>query len=349
MLELNTEYTYKEICNELGWNIQSGNNRIKQKQIKTLEESYEFYHPENKKTHKPKKSYVFTKQLKEPILVDMRKVSEILITDEEFDYLLDSVLYTSTIREKYCDYKNSETIYNDVYVTNADIYKAFGIDIYRLLDCIEYKEDNRYINKLFKAICVDAVKRYTITRICKKYGYNKNSLPKGVLRYKSKDNKVLVPDDDLLELYNEYEKDILDKYGFKSMQEVIETNSYALIYEKLSNLFEINDDLYGVRKCNVISFEYRKFKFILDSKKKALYQEHFRKVVFDAIEKSIDNRINNITDKNGKRKYKHYYTKDECVLLKDYFYQLLGMINNKDEMCIEYKNSDIAKYMKLFA
>lgn len=51
MLELNHEYTYQEICRKLGWNVSSGAQKIKQ--IKVLEESYEFYHPENKKTHKP--------------------------------------------------------------------------------------------------------------------------------------------------------------------------------------------------------------------------------------------------------------------------------------------------------
>lgn len=65
MLELNHEYTYQEICRKLGWNVSSGAQKIKQ--IKVLEESYKFYHPENKKTHKPKKSYIFTEQLKEPV------------------------------------------------------------------------------------------------------------------------------------------------------------------------------------------------------------------------------------------------------------------------------------------
>ena len=64
MLELEKEYTYKEICKEFGWEIYSGGNS-KKAQIKEIESSFEFYHPINKKTHKEKKSYVFTKQLKE--------------------------------------------------------------------------------------------------------------------------------------------------------------------------------------------------------------------------------------------------------------------------------------------
>lgn len=64
MLKLNTEYTYKEIIEILGWRYFSGGDS-KKAQIKEIESAYEFYHPINKKTHKEKKSYIFTKQLRE--------------------------------------------------------------------------------------------------------------------------------------------------------------------------------------------------------------------------------------------------------------------------------------------
>lgn len=63
MLELNKEYTYKEIIELLGWEEKAGNS--KKAQINEIESAYEFYHPMNKKTHKEKKSYIFTKQLRE--------------------------------------------------------------------------------------------------------------------------------------------------------------------------------------------------------------------------------------------------------------------------------------------
>lgn len=63
MLELNKEYTYKEICNELGWKVSDGNS--KKAQIREIESAFKFFHPENKKTHKPKKSYIFTEMLRE--------------------------------------------------------------------------------------------------------------------------------------------------------------------------------------------------------------------------------------------------------------------------------------------
>ena len=66
MIELNKEYTYKQIVELLGWKYYSGGNG-KKAQIKEIESSFEFYHPINKKTHKEKKSYIFTKQLREPV------------------------------------------------------------------------------------------------------------------------------------------------------------------------------------------------------------------------------------------------------------------------------------------
>lgn len=66
MLKLNKEYTYKQICEELGWNVFTGGDS-KKAQLKEIESAYKFYHPENKKTHKPKKSYIFTEMLREPV------------------------------------------------------------------------------------------------------------------------------------------------------------------------------------------------------------------------------------------------------------------------------------------
>lgn len=61
-LEYFKEYTYKQICDALGWKYTTG--KAKQIQIKEIESAFEFEHPMNKKTHKQKKSYVFTKQLR---------------------------------------------------------------------------------------------------------------------------------------------------------------------------------------------------------------------------------------------------------------------------------------------
>ena len=62
-LELNKEYTYSQICEILGWEQKAGNS--KKAQIHEIESAYEFYHPMNKKTHKQKKSYIFTRIIRD--------------------------------------------------------------------------------------------------------------------------------------------------------------------------------------------------------------------------------------------------------------------------------------------
>lgn len=60
---MNKEYTYPQICKKVGWEEKAGNS--KKAHIKEIESAFEYYHPINKKTHKEKKSYIFTKQLRE--------------------------------------------------------------------------------------------------------------------------------------------------------------------------------------------------------------------------------------------------------------------------------------------
>lgn len=62
-LELNKEYTYPQICETVGWEQTTGNSRMAQ--IREIEDAYEHYHPVNKKTHKPKKSYIFTRKFRD--------------------------------------------------------------------------------------------------------------------------------------------------------------------------------------------------------------------------------------------------------------------------------------------
>ena len=124
MLELNKEYTYSQICEIVGWEIYSGGT-AKKAQIKEIESCFEWYHPENKKTHKPKKSYIFTKQLKEPVepsrqnngkqsndVIDFYDYLCFIFNDEYLDEWCSSTTW-------YCDILNllekevSTDIYND--------------------------------------------------------------------------------------------------------------------------------------------------------------------------------------------------------------------------------------------
>jgi len=145
MLELNHEYTYQEICRELGWNVSSGAQKIKQ--IKVLEESYKFYHPENKKTYKPKKSYIFTEQLKEPVISDGRKNNGTASSFplDEFEYLFKCILVGGVQRNYYFE----RGIMNEIYVSNALLYKEFGFDIYGYFSEVFYGDFwNPRVNKI---------------------------------------------------------------------------------------------------------------------------------------------------------------------------------------------------------
>lgn len=64
-LELNKEYTYPQICETVGWKQTTGDSKIAQ--IREIEDANEYYHPINKKTHKPKKSYIFTRKLRDMV------------------------------------------------------------------------------------------------------------------------------------------------------------------------------------------------------------------------------------------------------------------------------------------
>ena len=123
MIELNKEYTYSQICEIIGWKIQKGNGKLAQ--IKEIESCFEWYHPENKKTHKPKKSYIFTKQLRESVepsrqnsgntsndVIDFYNYLCFIFNGEYFDEWCSSTTW-------YCDILNllekevSTDIYND--------------------------------------------------------------------------------------------------------------------------------------------------------------------------------------------------------------------------------------------
>ena len=109
MIELNKEYTYSQICEIIGWTVYSGGT-AKKAQIKEIESCFEFYHPENKKTHKPKKSYIFTKQLREPVEPSRQKNGKQSNDVKDFYSYLCSILKDDDMEEWY----SSTTWYCDV-------------------------------------------------------------------------------------------------------------------------------------------------------------------------------------------------------------------------------------------
>ena len=133
---LNKEYTYSQICEIIGWTITGGN--VKKAQIKEIESCFEWYHPMNKKTHKEKKSYIFTKQLREPVEPSRQNNGKQSQDVKDFYSYLCSILKDDDMEEWYSsttwycdvldllDVKVANDIYNDDEVIEKHS-KALGV------------------------------------------------------------------------------------------------------------------------------------------------------------------------------------------------------------------------------
>lgn len=313
MIKLSTEdniieYRYTRtnncegICEDMGWHKTTG--EAKQKQIMAIEDAFEYEHPINPKTHKPKTSWIFWKQLKEVELIDNRKNNggKYYFPEEEFDYLLNCILFTGWNKNDYRQSNkttdtNANIKNNEIYLSNGLIYSEFGFPVYKYLNKIETdigEEAKTYAWKKFKEICVDAVKSNTITRICNKYGFNKNNIPKGILRKQNKNSDVLVPDDNRLNEYDERWSSIMKLHKCYNWSDVFSEDKYREIDYDVKKEFEKKEGIYGIKKYNKLTYsydEYKEFANKFNISKKELYQYHFRKAVLVSIEKSVYNRI----------------------------------------------------------
>lgn len=331
MLELNHEYTYQEICRKLGWNVSSGAQKIKQ--IKVLEESYKFYHPENKKTHKPKKSYIFTEQLKEPVISDGRKNNgtESSFPLDEFEYLFKCILVGGVQRNYYFE----RGIMNEIYVSNALLYKEFGFDIYGYFLEVFYGDFwNPRVNKiknLFQDICLSAARSATVTRLCRLLGCEKNTLPKGILRHLNSQNTILMPANELMPIYQEYMGECLREYECRSEIQAIKRGLYFEITDAITDRFINEKDLYGVRRYNRIEINMDYIKtFKKNANKKWQLQRKFRRVVVESIYQSVRRRCLDL------KEYSQKLAPVEKLILLNYFRQMLKkmilMQEYKEEM-----------------
>lgn len=321
MLEMNKEYTYKEICETLGWQIYTGGN-AKKKQIECIENSYKYSHPLTTRKTEKKSVWIFTEKLSEPVIDDKRvnnggKNSR--QPEEEFDYLLNCLLVNGYNRNVY--YGREE---KSIYLANALIYREFGFDYYKLMGSINYlvwEKDNKYkVQNLFEDIVQQAVKGKTITRISRKLGYKKNSLPKGILRdrgSRGKRKEQPIADDRLLPMYEEIEKIVCEKYGCSDLAESRRKGKYNNIIADIEEWFEKQEGIYGIKKVNkIVIDEVPDFKSVKKIQRE--YQAHFYEIVMESIEKSIMNRINN------SKEYKKPLKEWEKEALLYYWKQLAG-------------------------
>lgn len=329
------EYKYTEtdncrgICEDMNWKPTTGEARMKQ--IKAVEDAYDYEHLINPKTKKPKKSYVFWHQIQEVELIDGRinnGGSNSNFPDEEFDYLLNCILFTGRNQNDYRQRNKvkgfEQKIDNDnIYLSNGMIFSEFGFDYYKYVNSIEEDMEDGELDckawKKFKEICYGSVRSNTIGRICKRYGYNKNNIPKGILRKQSKDDDTLIPDDDKLDIYDERWNASMKHHNIR-WSDIANGNGYDKVDSDVQEEFE-NENIYGIKRYNKIVYtydEYCEFYGRFDLKKKHECQKHFRCVVFDSIEGAITRRVDNPDN------YKDKLDKEQQKKVLNY----LGLLRN---------------------
>lgn len=296
-LTLNKEYTYQQICEELGWKVYKGDSKVRQ--IKAIEESFEFYHPENKYTHKPKKSYIFTKQLKELQLVDRRHENKggcregsgmkSEFQDDEFTYLFTYLL---------ADCKNHLFKDNYVYFPNTKLYKSFGfyyVDAFNKLgENLDSKSpEYKMFHYIFKNVVFNTLKDLTFTKVCRKVKAKRNSLPKGLIYVTGhgKYARLDVLDDYEMDSYKEIEEEFRMDNELTSEFEVFSKGKKK---EEIIYIEKRMKSLYGyecVRKVNKILLtdelleQVNNFKY--DSEKVREYQKHLFEIMCKRVRKKL--------------------------------------------------------------
>lgn len=269
IIKLNNEYTYTSAMNDLGWERSTGAQR--QRQMSALLESFEYHHPISAKTGKVKtKSYVFTKQLKEPVLEDGRcrngRTSELLSCEVGIlvNYAISNYSLTEPVK---C--ANGNTEYR---LFTTDVYRAFGLEPYALLNRMDYSSVDRIVQMIFEGIVIDAVRNNSTARLKRICGKTGGALKNGLVqkKIKAKDPKYgyveadtyldeyqaefdAYMDDDLIGLYEVGE--ISRKGMYHSVDKVVmdrlrkKTGNTAL-YK--ANVIQMDADRYGARRWDSI-------------------------------------------------------------------------------------------------
>lgn len=327
MIKLNEIYTYKELCNLRNEKVKTG--KSKKLQLKNWRRYFEW---ENITTQKYKiiKIYDVPKEKNDGRKYNGRKN---LIPEEEFDYLWKVMVSEAYKKNKYIE----RSWLNKVYFSNTLLFEMFGFSYSHYLKKAELEEDDDIVKNVFQNIVYEALKANTITRLCKRYGFNKNSLPKGILRSK---NSVklgqMIDDDELLDEYNEIEAKILKEMNCYSVVDAVRQGKYKRLMDGIQSEFS-SKKKYNVQKFNVIKVE--DFSVIENGEnfgdKKLIeeYRNHFRQVILSSVEKSCLNRIKN------NQKYKLKLNEKQKELLKKYLY---NMLSENEPVCIktlEYNDS----------
>lgn len=269
MIEFNTEYNYKDICNALGWSISTGAKR--QKQIRLIEESFEYYHPINKKTKKTKKSYIFTKQIKD-------------IKDTKRDTFINLYNYTVNIPHYQISVGNGYFLADTSHIYNA----FFGIDIFDKINKIKANNNQSLvIISVFVDDMLSAIKNMTTIKICRYEKINKNTLPKSIVRCKKR-GAGLIEDYDLLSTYEQYEQDFVNLRHYDNLRDVFFRGNQKALNEYVQMQFKEDYGINGIKKVNRVPLNHKHYKY--DKNKIPAQQREYRLLLLNALTTKAHNR-----------------------------------------------------------
>ncbi len=166
MLRIFHIYTYKEICEILGWNVAQGNTR--KAQMRKLSDSYDWEYVINEKTGKPSKR-ILIKAYKKPLVDDYRKFNgkKKQIPDEVFFSLWETFLR---------DYYNNTK--SDILFFGRSVLRSVFLDIHTedeicafiksySIDKVIVETTIRDMYKALNSLCVDRIMRH--------HGYDERS------------------------------------------------------------------------------------------------------------------------------------------------------------------------------
>ena len=191
---------------------------------------------------------------------------------------------------------------------------------------------------------MDAVKSNTVTRICKKMDYKKNVMPKGILRYENSKTKHMVPDNELLDLYQYYMGMWLYFCKVRSELQAIERGYYLYIITQIQKWFA-EDKKYGVRRYNRITIDMSEIEdFFPEDKKVEELQKKLLRIIIESIIKSVSSRCTET------KEYKTKLKPEEKFLMVYYLTELLrltGLIKDYAGKTVELLNILGEKYPEL--
>lgn len=290
-LELNKEYTYKQICEALGWTYTGGTS--KDAQIKEIESAFEFKHPMNKKTHKQKKSYIFTKQLRSLNKPKRGGVYNTKTIQPMMDYLMQTDIITG-------EYKS----FGRWFCTDLKIFKPAVYDIYTYDEAFVKTicENNDISNvRLFR----DYVRRAKFI-MSDMFLRTLSALEKqGRIKYRSGYMFVYTADSSENEFINHFETDMLNDI-VKEVETAVcnEIKENHLMMTDLSGrqlLWSINNNRelreeFNLRKVEELMHNYQHELNLYADK---LYQiQSFKKLLPDLDKKIPDKDLSVINDKH---------------------------------------------------